>query len=722
MDCKRSVTGSCKAFPVLYAAKKKKAGYSRQPLARMDIPAPRRKILLNSSLFSCWGMSTVNFSRPALRQNIASLLLPVCVFAYTPVCRAQDSSISEQPFLQDFPVVLSASRLSQPLSEAPNAMTVIDRSMIRASGFRTIADLFRLVPGMYVGNLNGHSPVVAYHGSTEEFSRRMQVLIDGRSVYLPPFSSVDWEDIPLHIDDIERIEVVRGPAAASYGANSLQGVINIISRDAASVSGAEISAVKGSEGVADVAAHLGKAGENLDYRFTLAHREDHGYGSAVLNDGKFTNQANLRANYHPAASDSLDFQLGYSDSTRGLGVAGKTDDLFRSAKISSSFQQLTWLHAQQNGDELKLHYYHISRDYLDGGFIPPFAAAPVATRTAVDRHDLELQQIAQLGNSNRMVWGVGVRSDYADSPLYLARSYTFHQSRIFAHDEWRINPAVLMNAGAMLEDDGMGHANTSPRVALNYHVTPQHTLRASTSVAYRTPAVYEEKANIPNVYVSRGGLRPEKTLSKEIGYLGELNSTGLSLDVRAYDDQVSDVIYIDPALTFLPFSFANLYAANYHGYEGTLKYRWSDGGNIIVNFARQFARCEVTGVATNPLLVSMYLQGYMDECPLSVPDYSGSILLSQQLGQTLQVSAGYYHSGGLKMIGPADQAPPQSVMNRVDLRIAQALGKPGQNGSGEVALVVQNAFQDDYTKYSTAPESNNMLFNRRAYIAATFNF
>src|SRR5512139_2616870 len=117
---------------------------------------------------------------------------------------AADTAMSEQEILQDFPVVLSASRLAQPLSEAPNAMTVIDRDMIKASGFRTISDLFRLVPGMYVSYFTGNQPIVSYHGTTDQYSRRMQVLVDGRSVYLPPFSSVDWEDIPLQIVDIER--------------------------------------------------------------------------------------------------------------------------------------------------------------------------------------------------------------------------------------------------------------------------------------------------------------------------------------------------------------------------------------------------------------------------------------------------------------------------------------------------------------------------------------
>ena len=98
---------------------------------------------------------------------------------------------SEQDYLQEFPVVLSASRLSQPLSEAPNAVPVIDREMIKASGFRNIADLFRLVPGMFVGYENGHFPIIAYHGSIEQYSHRMQVLVDGRSVISPAIQQRD---------------------------------------------------------------------------------------------------------------------------------------------------------------------------------------------------------------------------------------------------------------------------------------------------------------------------------------------------------------------------------------------------------------------------------------------------------------------------------------------------------------------------------------------------
>lgn len=666
------------------------------------------------------------FFKSAISKNVINFVLITYLATCFSLSQAQDSLSSEQVYLQDFPVVLSASRLSQPLSEAPNAMTVIDREMIRSSGFRTISDIFRLVPGMYVGALDGHTPVVGYHGSTEQYSRRMQVLIDGRSVYLPPFSSVDWEDIPLNIEDIERIEVVRGPAAASFGANSLQGVINIITRDAASVHHAELSMIKGSVGVADLAAHLGQAGETVDYRLTLAHREDSGYGSVVLNDGKRTNQANIRANYHPVGTDSFDFQLGGSDSTRGLGVVGREDEGIGNTKTTSAFQQLTWLRALDNGDEFKTSYYHINRNYIDENFLSGIQGGLVSAQTVADRHDLELQHTVQMGKNNRMVWGAGVRFDYSDNKEYFSVPYTVRQTRAFAHDEWKFTSDVLLNAGAMAEDDGLGHVNSSPRLALNWHFMPQHTVRVGTSVAYRTPAIFEEKVNIPNYYVAKGGLRPEKNVSREIGYLGEFNSAGITLDVRGYDDLVSDIIFYDPTGTDLatqlkPYSFTNLYSARYSGYESTLKYHWSDRGNVAINLSRQFVRCEITGVPTLGALVLPYLQAFINDCPLSVPDYSGSILLTQQLAQALQFSAAYYHQGRLKTLDSSFQST-ETTMNRVDLRLAQSFGTRGAVGSGEVALVVQNAFEDDFTKFSLVPQTDNMLFQRRAYIYATYHF
>jgi iron complex outermembrane receptor protein len=551
----------------------------------------------------------------------------------------------------------------------------------------------------------------------------MQVLVDGRSVYLPPFSSVSWEDIPLHIADIERIEVVRGPAAASYGANSLQGVINIITRDAAGVSGTSISVAKGNGGIADVSAHLGNTGTSLDYRATVAYRADDGFDTNVLHDSNVTRMANLRANYHPNSTDSIDFQLGYNEGVRGVGIAGRYQDPFGDTRSYSNFQQITWLRALPQFDELKLNYYRIYRNSKD------YRSVPAVTTTepghTVLRQELELQHTLHMGTSNRLVWGGGVRYDSVEAPAALSARQTLHQSRLFAHDEWRMVESAVLNAGAMLEDDGMGHRNTSPRVSLNYHITPQHTLRVGTSVAYRSPATIEEKANIPGQYLSLGGLRPEKIHSKEIGYLGEFNTIGATVDARAYYDRVSDIIYTDPsplAPPFFdgkPFGFSNLLSANYKGFEGTIRQKWGERSDLIFNYSRQYASCLVTGTLREPLFTTI-LQDIAASCSSMVPRNSGSILLTQQVADDFQFSAGYYHQGKLQFLfTPA----PLTMMRRLDLRMAKTFGKPDERGGGEVALVVQNALRNDYTEYAAAPESSGkIIFNRRAFLTATFGF
>jgi len=650
-------------------------------------------------------------SRCRLRMSVLSVGM-ICTSAW-----AADYP-SEQDYFQELPIVLSASRLSQPISETPNAMTVIDREMIIASGFRNIADLFRLVPGMYVGYDDGHTPFASYHGTTDQYARRMQVLVDGRTVYLPPVGGVDWLDIPLHLDDIERIEVIRGPAAASHGANSLQGVISIITRDAASMNGAAVSLTRGSGGISDVSARLGKSGDDLDYRVTLTNHMDDGHDLQVLNDSSSTRQINLRGNYRFNMQDSIDFQFGYSDGIRGMGNSLRATEPFRDANTLSDFQQLDWLRVLPDGGEFKLNYYHISRGYMDSS---PLAIEKDNYR--VHRHEIGLQHTMSIGDSSRIVWGGAARYDTIASTMLFKAPQSLQLFQIFAHDELRVMPSLLVNFGAMFEDDGMGNRNLSPRASLNYHVTPEHTLRAGASVAYRSPVMFEQRSNtsytVSRSFRSVGALRPERVFSREIGYLGEFREMNFSLDARIYQDQVRDYIFLDPQPTApLSFSFSNLYAANYQGFESTLKYHLSKQSNLIFNYAHQRASCATTGSMTMPRFAPT-LQGYVDQCPLSVPSDSGSILLTEQSTPNLQFSAGYYHQEKVQVL---DAQWPQALMRRLDMRVAYAFGRQSRPGGGEIALVVQNAFQDNYTEYSNVTQKAGFISNRRAYLTATLEF
>lgn len=685
-----------------------------------------------------------------LSQSCAPMLASV-FFLWALPSQAEENNASADYYFQELPVVLTASRLSQPLSEAPSAMTVIDRAMIKASGFRTVPELMNLVPGMYVGFADANRPVVSFHGATDEFSRRMQILIDGRSAYLPPFGGVNWADLPLQIEDIERIEVVRGPSSASHGTNSFYGVINIITRDALSQVGGSVSVTAGD--ASDFSARFGKAGEQFDYRLSVGYRSDQGIDNAVLNDHNSTRVFNFRSNYHPNATDSLDVQLGSSDGTYGLGIAGRPEDAFRETTSKSNFLQASWLHVWPASDESKLTYSYTDRSALDpylcidaqtcqGHTDTPIAQGFTRQEVYSQRNELELQNTHQLGDSNRLVWGARTRSDHAHYPLYLGRPYTVNSWQVFAHDEWRITPAAVLNVGTMFEDNGMGNKNNSPRASLNYHFTPQHTVRVGISTATRSPAMGEVYMDAQNTIL--GGtyvrpiapLTPEKIVSKEVGYLGEFRSLGITVDARAYVDQVTDMIYVDkyPVLTAAD-SFKNMMSAKYKGVEATLKYYWNERRSFLsANYAHQkaaisfanyptqyFSTSELLSPTVGDQLRYFYQTELLDQFSQIVPKNSASLLLSHHFAEHWQFSAGYYWRNPVRVTNVSPDVTRENTLRRLDLRIARSF-KFDQGRNAELAMVVQNATQDNYTKYGTINESANVLFTRRGWLTATLNF
>ena len=662
-------------------------------------------------------------------------------------CIAQTSGLAEDIFTQDLPLVLTASRLVQPVSEAPSAVTIIDRKMIVASGFRTVPELMRLVPGMYVGFADANRPVVSLHGSSDELARRMQVLIDGRSAYLPPFGGVNWADLPLLAEDIERIEVVRGPSSASHGSNSFYGVINIISRDAADQVGTSVSATGGQ--AQDASVRFGQTTGNFNYRVSLGYRSDSGLDNAILNDQNATGVFNFRGNYHHSATDSLDLQWGNSDGRYGLGIEGRPEDAFRNTTARSDFQQISWLHVWQGGDESKLTYSRASRRSRDPyicidseacqGKVKGKTVAEGFTARDVfsQRNDLELQNTIRLGTHNRLVWGADVRNDYADFPLLFTHPQTVNSWQLFAHDEWRLRDAAVLNIGAMLEDDGMGNRSLSPRTSLNIHLSPQHTLRFGVSTATRSPVMSESFIAADNTiwggaYVPPiSALKPERVMSREIGYIGELRDIGLSIEARAYVESVNSLIWWDKCAGLSPCSdgFGNLLAAEYQGVEVSAKWRWDEGRSFLVaNYARQRVSASLDAIPTryfDPTIGepvrNYYNEEYLGLFPESVPTNSGSLLLSQAFGDSWRFSTGYYFRDTVRVMDVSSDVTPEYSMHRIDLRLAKTF-KFEQGRRAELAVVVQNVNKDDYTKYGTVNRVAEVPFTRRAWLTAALHF
>ena len=688
-------------------------------------------------------------------NNKKTAISLLCLVCHT--CYATDYA-SETDYYQELPVVLSASRLSQPLSEAPNAMTVIDRKMITASGLRSIADLFKLVPGMYVSYYKGSQAIVSYHGSTDQYARRMQVLIDGRSVYLSPVSMVDWSNLPITVDDIERIEVIRGPAAASHGANSTQGVISIITKDAGVMDGKSVSYTRGNKGINDASARFGRRGTELDYRMTLGYTADNGYddlasppnnysiaqfkAASLLNNSNDSNQAHLlnyRADYHPNGIDRFDIQFGFNHDAQGVGFNDKNPSPLNPRSTNGNplhdlysdagFLQLGWIRSLENSGELSVRYYHIKQAqheifpvYLGGVYF----ANPVVQSVQTHRDEIEVQHTLPLFTNNRLVYGVAYRTEQSRGHSYMpplalnvSSSIGSNEYRLFAHDEWRFTPQLLLNIGAMSERDRMGNRRMSPRAALNFHLTPQQTIRIGTSVAYRTPSLVE--TNSPAIQpgnlfvVSQAAtspyLMPERMLSREIGYLGEFPEWGSSLDLRLFSDQLSDGIYV--ASTKL---LTNGMTGQYRGLEATMKHEFSEDSDLTVNFAHELASSNGPSLvaAGQRSLLSSSLTN-TDILSASTPRNSASLLYSQRLSHGYSISAAYYRQDAMQPFdrGAIDYQP---IQRRMDLRVANAFNQGG-GLKGEVALVLQNLFNKAYTEYIA-----NNLFNRRVFATLTLNW
>lgn len=563
-------------------------------------------------------------------------------------------NLSEDDYIGDVPTVLTVSRLAQSKEDSPSAVTVIDSETIRASGIVDIPELFRLVPGFYVGKSAGFifnsNHAVSYHGMASAYPGAMQVLINGRSVYSPLYGGVQWSELPITVDDIERIEITRGPNAASYGANSFLGVISIITKDALDASGSSVRLTHGTgrnEAFYRYSGNLKTGGTNdVNVRVSAGYRQDNGLDNR--NDFKRTNILNFQADKRLDASNEINMELGITNGDRADGEAAKDFVLFvpRMRDISSNHQLIRWRHNVSDTSDFLLQAYH-SSNHTDDNFTSTnlranarkltleralkrgasLAAAQAQANAfaanlrddqislkndiGLDRYDIEAQHTFSAANNLRIVWGGNLRLDTTYAPYWLDTENTdhFNLQRIFGHAEWRINNQLLLNVGSMVEHNSFTGTDISPRASLNVKLAPYHTLRFGVSAATRTPNYVEEKYNdaalIPRRpitnparsylfkrYADAGNLLPERILSKEIGYLGQLGN--LNIDARLFDDDIRNIISskdnpisTPPNITQLntPRTFINGGSAQVRGFETQVKYRLFKQTQIIANYS-----------------------------------------------------------------------------------------------------------------------------------------
>jgi iron complex outermembrane recepter protein len=496
-------------------------------------------------------------------QRLRTLGHLLC-FAAATTAWAQDEALSERQFFEELPVVLSVSRLPTPLHEAPGAVTVLDQRLIRATGYRDITRLLRLVPGFNVASDRGHTPYVAYHGLNDDAPNMMQVLVDGRSVYSPAFvGGVDWTGLPLTIDEIDRIEVVRGSNSAAYGSNAFLGVVNIITKHSAQDQGFLANYVAGENGLHDGLLRYGGRIGDLTLRLSAEGIRDGGFDK--LFDDSSRRIVTMRADYALTPRDEISFSAGQNQGTRFFGFPNSpnNENGVRPAYTKSNFAHLRWRRTLSPTSEFSAGYYH-NRDHWDesqtSSFdltflgIPGLSVVPVevdAQRTSY-RDNVDFQHIFSPTSNTRLVWGAEARRDVAKSHTFLfGRGAASSQlARGFANLEWRVIRNVIVNAGGMLEKYAGKEERFAPRLFVNWTVVPGQTLRAGITRAYREPSIGEEKIDarlmvgplVVQTFTGRGELAPEKITAAEVGWFGTFPAFDATIDVRLFDERVNNLI------------------------------------------------------------------------------------------------------------------------------------------------------------------------------------
>jgi len=630
------------------------------------------------------------------------------------------SDLSEADFLVELPTVLTASRLSQPLMDAPNSTNVIDRKQIEASGYHNISDLFRLVPGFYVGQKRGWSHNVS-HTFADEFARHIQVMVDGRTIYLATIGGVRWDTLPLSIDDIERIEVVRGPNAASFGANAFTGIINIITRHPDDVAGRMLHLAAGDHDHREAWFRWAGRSQNGSHRITLGDRRDGGF--TYQDDDETSQIFNYRGDFDLAAGKTLSVQLGGLAGERGEGADDDPANLPHPQDVSSRHLQLDYQHdlSPENSLHLKFYFNHLLTEE-----IVPTALSPGFYYLADllgQRLHLEGQYTQAVGENARTVVGAYLRRDTVRSYLYWNTNEKLNADSwgMFGHIEWRPLAPWLVNLGAFWEDHELVGQFVSPRATLHWQPSLNHSFRIGISKAYRNPVMFEALANanitvlkpdgsvlaqLPYI-ISSSVIKPESMLSRDIGYLGVWPEAGLTVDLRLFREQFDNFILLDtpgggphecPVSTTTPTGardWCNNGGSLQQGYEFQLKWNPNANNTVMLNHA------------------DLRIDANMSETRYSPPQISG-LHLMHDFSKGLDLSLSQYWVSGFEAIG-------QKLIpsyKRLDARLAKRFKVAGLNG--QIALVWQN-LGDSYTEFNSRYPPQN-VFDRRAYVHFQLDF
>jgi iron complex outermembrane receptor protein len=499
--------------------------------------------------------------------------------------------------------VTSASRRQRKLSESANAVHVITREDIRRSGATSLPEVLRMAPGVHVAHIDGNKWAVGVRGFNDRWSNKLLVLVDGRSVYTPLFSGVFWEVEDTLLEDIDRIEVIRGPGATMWGANAVNGVINIITRSATRTTGAMVAGAAGSHERAGEFRYGAELGNAAAVRVFAKSSARDAFGDGIQGRGDSSDMLRVggRVDLFPAPQDTLTFtsEAYRADfgSLTSAPVAPAWPAPTRQERVpaSGAFVLGTWKRALSPSSSVALQssFEHTYRGDL-------------LTAEYRDTIDLDFQHQFNSGRRHEYVWGTNVRrsTDEVDGTYALTLDPPHRQLRMFsafAQTDLLLQPERWrLTLGTRVEHHNVAGVEVLPNVRLLW---TRHSQSAWTAVSRGTKnpsrielgmrvvtrmlpphALYPGSPMAEVVSTGTDGATSESVVAYEAGYRVR-PVRQLSIDVatfyNSYDRLLSrraeaPSLALDPIRLIVPFSLHNVLGGESYGAEVAADWRLSD--------------------------------------------------------------------------------------------------------------------------------------------------
>jgi iron complex outermembrane receptor protein len=634
--------------------------------------------------------------------------------------------------MQQEVTVTSPSKRPQKLHSTASAIYVLTQEDIQRSGAVNIMEALRMVPGVLVSKINQNSYVVSIRGFNRRFgSDKLLVLMDGRTIYSPSVAGVFWVGQDTVLEDIDRIEVIRGPGAALWGSNAVAGVINIITKETKKTNGSLASGGIGTEEEGFATIRYGeKIKEGLDYRVygKFRNRDDGENASGVdTYDHKKMQQYGLRSDWQKSKNDNFTLQGDY------YRVEAETDipSRFVSFDVGSTpFQGIydysganilsRWTRTLEKDSSIKLQaYYDFFRRKSD---------LPFDERT--DQFDLELQHDFKVGKRHDLSWGLNYRYslfDFKVNQIFQLDTQSTDLFGFFVHDEIKIVPDKWsLILGAKLEHNDFTGLEVQPNARMLWTPKENHTLWAAFSRAIRIPTITEDLRNANRILIpgatplliqdiSKGVSDPEELLAYEMGYRYNVESkfyfdlTGYYFDYQEIIESKVDTVFFESSpITHLvlPLTNDNAVAGEVFGFEVAMQ--WQPLSNLRLSTGYTFAQIDLRPTLANTFIpASVGGEGDLDS--EGEPDHIFNARAYFNLTPKLQLDPLFY-------LVSKNTTRNVSLYTRFDLRLGW---KPNKNT--EISLVGQNLFDPKHPESTELLERNSET-QRSFYGKLTFRF